>query len=66
MIQFLLMLLGLAWGNHNGNTTGYNNTNNVGIQTTNQVEGLEEGPDTGGDKPHGSIGGNTGQTPPAP
>lgn len=64
MIQFLLMLLGLAWGNHNGNTSGYKNSNNLGNQTTTQVAGLEEDLDTGGDKPHGPIGGNTGQTPP--
>ncbi|WHF53180.1 hypothetical protein QGN23_00495 [Chryseobacterium gotjawalense] len=64
------MLLGIAWGNHNGNTTYYKNSNNVGIQTSTHTEGLDPGTETdGGDGtggPHGPIGGNTGQTPPTP
>lgn len=65
MIQFLLMLLGLSWGNPNGYTTGYKNSDHVEIQSINHNEGLNPGDDgTGG--PHGPIGGNTGQTPPTP
>lgn len=56
MIQFILMLLGLAFSNNNANTATNNTTGN---QTTIQAspgEGLEgNGEDTGG---------NTGQKPP--
>lgn len=64
MIQFLLMLLGLAWGNHTGNTTGHSNTNSGGIPIQNTVPEPGKGGDDGTGEPHGPIGGNTGQTPP--
>lgn len=67
MIQFILMLFGLAFGNHNANTSCNNNSDTTTIQTAdNPGTGLT--PDTGtgsgetgGD---GGTGGNTGQTPP--
>jgi hypothetical protein len=66
MLQLLLMLLGLAFGNNNGNTCNNNGTNNVSLYTTNPGGGTDPG--TGGDDgtggPGGPIGGNTGQTPP--
>lgn len=63
MIQFILMLLGLAFGNHNANTTTCNNEGQVTIQLTNPGEGLDPGTGTGGDD-GGPVGGNTGQLPP--
>lgn len=70
MIQFLLMLLGLAFGNHNGNTCTNNDSNNIGIQSGGTGTGFDPGTGTGGDDgtggPGGPIGGNTGQTPPTP
>ncbi|MDQ8140529.1 hypothetical protein [Chryseobacterium sp. CFS15] len=68
MIQLLLMLLGLAFGNQNGNTCNNNGTNNVEIQSGGTGTGFDPGTGTGGDDgtggPGGPIGGNTGQTPP--
>ncbi len=68
MIQFILMLFGLAFGNHNANTSCNNNSDTTTIQTAdNPGTGLT--PDTGtGDNGEGSgpIGGNTGQLPPPP
>lgn len=66
MIQILLMLLGLAFGNNNGNATC--NDNNGGTVTT-QDSGGGTGFDPGtgtdpGDGTGGPVGGNTGQTPP--
>jgi hypothetical protein len=65
MIQFILMLLGLAFGNYNGNTSSCNHDNNgqVTTQLTNPGGGTDPG--TGTDPgPGGPVGGNTGQTPP--
>ncbi|MHA6727103.1 hypothetical protein ACX3PU_03465 [Chryseobacterium sp. A301] len=63
MIQFILMLLGLAWGNQ----TGYNTSDSGGMQTISMTS--ESGTEDDGtvedtEIPRGSIGGNTGQTPP--
>lgn len=64
------MLLGLAFGNHNGNTSTNNNTNNIGIQSCVTGVGFDPGTrtrdDDGTGGPGGPIGGNTGQTPPTP
>ncbi|MGI9650514.1 hypothetical protein [Chryseobacterium sp. RLHN22] len=65
MIQLILMLLGLAFGNNNANTTNCDNGNTVIIQSG----GTGISPGTGtdpGDPPGsgGNTGGNTGQTPP--
>lgn len=66
MIQFFLMLFGLAFGNHNANTS-CNNDNN-GQPTTQLVNpGTVTDPGTGtdpGDGTGGPVGGNTGQIPP--
>lgn len=66
MIQFILMLLGLAFGHHNAQTSTCNNDNNGQITTqlapgdgTDPGEGVDPGDGTGG-----PVGGNTGQTPP--
>lgn len=70
MIEFILMLLGLAFGHNNANTQSCNNDNNgtVTIQTTNPGTGT---PGTGLDPGDGTdpgtggpVGGNTGQLPP--
>lgn len=68
MIQFLLMLFGLAFGNHNGNPLYNNNgTNSIEIQSG---ERLNPETETGGDDGSGGPGGggntsgSTGQTPP--
>lgn len=65
MIQFFLMLLGLAFGNHNANTSCNNDNNGtVTTQTVNPGTGTDPvtGTDPGG--PGGDTGGNTGQLPP--
>ncbi|MFY7815641.1 MAG: hypothetical protein ACOVRK_10705 [Chryseobacterium taeanense] len=66
MIQFILMLLGLAFGHHNAQTSTCNNDNNGQITTQlapgdgiDPGEGVDPGDGTGG-----PVGGNTGQTPP--
>ena len=71
MIQFFLMLLGLAFGNHNANTSCNNDNNGtVTIQLTNPgggtdpITGTDPGDETGGPGSGGSTGGNTGQNPP--
>ncbi|WP_223557825.1 hypothetical protein [Chryseobacterium lathyri] len=61
MIQFIIMLLGLAFSNNNANTATCNNNQE---QPTVQLAGdLGEGLDPGDGGP---IGGNTGQLPPPP
>jgi hypothetical protein len=67
MIQFILMLLGLAFGNHNGNTTSCNNNNQNQVTTLDDEPGdpgtgIDPGTGTGGEG--GPVGGNTGQLPP--
>jgi len=52
MIQFILMLLGLAFSNNNANTTACdNNPNPVTVQSGIPGSGIDpgEGGDTGGD-----------------
>lgn len=68
MIQIILMLLGLAFGQNNANTSGNNNSNDNG-QSTTQLADPGDGvdPDGNGGPGNGnggSTGGNTGQTPP--
>lgn len=67
MIQFILMLLGLAFGHNNTHTSTCNNNNNG--QITTQLApggGIDPGDGVDPDGPGngGSTGGNTGQTPP--
>lgn len=65
MIQFFLMLLGLAFGNHNSNTSSCNNGQVTTQLTTNPNPGGTD-PGTGTDPGPGGgpVGGNTGQIPP--
>ncbi|MFL9835523.1 hypothetical protein [Chryseobacterium terrae] len=64
------MLLGLAFGNLNGNMSTNNNTNNIGIQSGGTGVGFDPGTGIGGDDGTGGPGGggntsgSTGQTPP--
>jgi hypothetical protein len=60
MIQFILMLLGLAFSNNNANTAACTN-NNQG-QTTVQVPNSGSGVDPGGSE--GDTSGGSGQKPP--
>ena len=48
MIQLLLMLLGLAFSNNNGNTTSDNNSGTVITQDNGGGTGIDPG-DTGGE-----------------
>ncbi|WP_294279532.1 hypothetical protein [uncultured Chryseobacterium sp.] len=58
------MLFGLAFGNHNANTSCNNNGDTTTIQTAdNPGTGFDPGTDTG-DGNGGPVGGNSGQTPP--
>ncbi|MDC8105908.1 hypothetical protein MTQ00_15355 [Chryseobacterium sp. B21-037] len=61
MIEFILMLLGLAFPNNNANTATcpHNNGTQITIQTSSSPA---EGLDPGG--PGGGTTGDTGQTPP--
>lgn len=59
MIQFILMLLGLAFSNNNANTVATGNNN----QTQGIVQ-IQSGPADPGDSTGGDTGGETGQTPP--
>jgi len=69
MIQIILMLLGLAFGQNNANTSGNNNSNDNGQSTTQLADpgtGTNPGDGTNpgtGTNP-GDTGGDTGQTPP--
>lgn len=58
MIQLILMLLGLAFGNNNANTTNCDNGNTV----TTQSGGTGINPGMGTDP--GDTGGDTGHKPP--
>ncbi|WP_294209436.1 hypothetical protein [uncultured Chryseobacterium sp.] len=65
MIQFILMLFGLAFGNHNANTSCNNNGGTTTIQTANNPgTGLTPdpgtNPGTGGSGGEGDTGGDTG------
>lgn len=62
MIQLILMLLGLAFGNNNANTT---NTNNNQDPITVQNSGGTT-PGTGLGEDGEPVGGNSGQLPPPP
>ena len=58
MIQFILMLLSLAFPNNNVNTTNDSNqTPDIEIIYSEPEQGMDDG---------GPVGGNTGQTPPTP
>ncbi|GAB0155864.1 hypothetical protein CHRYSEOSP005_11260 [Chryseobacterium sp. Alg-005] len=59
MIQFLLMLFGLAFSGNNVDIPSNNNSNIVTVTSES-----DPGTETGGDD--GDTGGNTGQKPPAP
>ncbi|AZA52626.1 hypothetical protein [Chryseobacterium sp. G0201] len=62
MIQFILMLLGLAFSNNNANTTTcYDNNGNP---VTVQNGPSDPGGGTGTGEDGGPVGGNTGQIPP--
>ena len=75
MLQFILMLLGLAFGHNNAHTTTCNDDNNGQPITQYSPTGGEPGTGfdpgtgtgddgTGGPGNGGSTGGNTGQNPP--
>jgi hypothetical protein len=68
MLEFIMMLIALAFGNHNANTQSCNNDNNgqPTTQLTNPSGGTDPttGTDPGGSE--GDTGGETGQTPPPP
>lgn len=57
MIQFILMLLGFTFSNDSANTNDIKQTSH----TVTTYSAIEQGIDDGG-----PVGGNTGQTPPAP
>jgi hypothetical protein len=59
MLKFILVLLGLAFGQNNANTSSYNSNSNG--QPTTQFVNPETGTDAGDGK---DTGGNTGQLPP--
>lgn len=60
MIQFILMLLGLAFGHNNANTSTCNDNNST-IVTVQSDTNPGTGIDPGDGEP---VGGNSGQTPP--
>ena len=65
MLQLILMLLGLAFGNHNTDTS--NNNGQITVQFSDPGDGFDPGDgtgDDGGPGNGGSTGGNTGQNPP--
>ena len=62
MIQLILMLLGLAFGNNNANTTNCDNNGNT--VTTQNDPGTGFDPGTGEDGE--PVTGNSGQLPPPP
>jgi len=69
MLQFILMLLGLAFGHNNAHTATCNDNNNgQPITQYSPTDGTDPGtgsdPGTGDDGTGGPVGGNTGQTPP--
>ncbi|MCS3867580.1 hypothetical protein J3D55_000496 [Chryseobacterium ginsenosidimutans] len=72
MLQLILMLLGMAFGHNNANTSSCNHDNNGQPTTqltnpgggTDPGTGTDPGDGTGGPGNGGSTGGNTGQNPP--
>lgn len=71
MIEFILMLLGLAFGHNNANTQSCNSDNNNGTVTVQTTNPGTTDPGTGFDPGDGTdpgtggpVGGNTGQIPP--
>ncbi|UZT96260.1 hypothetical protein ODZ84_13605 [Chryseobacterium fluminis] len=63
MIQFILMLFGLAFSHNNANTAAcHNNQNPVTVQSGPSDPGGDTG--TGGSEDGGPVGGNSGQLPP--
>lgn len=62
MIQFILMLLGLAFPNNNANTTTISDNNPVTVQAQNGP--TKPGSGTGTNSDGGATTGDTGQTPP--
>lgn len=72
MLQFILMLLGLAFGHNNAHTATCNDDNNgQPITQYSPTDGTDPGTGTGtgddgtgGPGNGGSTGGNTGQNPP--
>ncbi|WEK68736.1 MAG: hypothetical protein P0Y62_12855 [Candidatus Chryseobacterium colombiense] len=67
MIKFILMLLGLAFGHNNANTSTCNDNNSTIVTVqgdTNSGTGIDPGD---GIDPDGEpVGGNSGQLPPPP
>ncbi|MDQ1804412.1 hypothetical protein RAH57_10455 [Chryseobacterium sp. CKR4-1] len=63
MIEFILMLLGLAFPNNNANTATSNDNNYPIVQPVTQGGPTDPIGGVGGD---GDTGGNTGQKPPTP
>ena len=61
MIQIILLLLGLAFGNQNTATSANDSNGQVTTLTTDSGDGTDTG-DEGG----GPVGGNSGQLPPPP
>ncbi len=64
MLNLILMLISLAFGNNNANTSSNNNSNDNG-QSTTQLADPRTGTDPG-DGTGGPVGGNSGQLPPPP
>lgn len=64
MIQLILMLLGLAFGNNNANTTNCDNNGSTVTIQNGTGTGFDPGTGTGEDGNGGPVTGNTGQTPP--
>ncbi|WP_139176858.1 hypothetical protein [Chryseobacterium wanjuense] len=63
MLDLILMLIALAFGNNNANTS-CNNDNNGQVTTQLADPGGSTDPGTGTGEDGGPVGGNTGQTPP--
>ncbi len=67
MIQFILMLLGLAFSNNNANTATTNNSQNIPVTMQSGPSddtGMEGNGNGTGHGNGGNTGGNTGQVPP--
>jgi hypothetical protein len=66
MIQFILMLLGLAFGHNTANTSSCNNNNNgqITTQLTDPGDGTDPGEGVDPGDGTGPVGGNSGQLPP--
>lgn len=67
MIQFILMLLGLAFSNNNANTVTTDNSQNIPVtmqSDPNDYTSLDGNGNGTGHGNGGNTGGNTGQVPP--